>query len=293
VPFSRFDDASGIACRAQIDTSHGSLRLVTKGSGTSATCLFLFFMLLLGSGCTLDDGEPWGFVDADMAVAEPSVGADFEVDSFELEVETVRLITTSAAGSSFGDGAGGEFDPQNPPVGCSLCHGGHCHCDGELVSYEDLRERVASGEAATRNVVANIAPAEAITTSGTVALGQASVGDRTSVDTVEVQLSGLRIDGTLTRDGEQFPTTLSLPGIAGMTWSGPAAMSVGPDSPEIQQILVTLEWQDAWLDAIDLAQLQTDGDGQILIASTSNRDQAQLLAGQVAESSIEVEVLEE
>jgi hypothetical protein len=256
-----------------------------------ATTLVLIIFALSLAGCTLDDGEPWGFVDADMAVAEPAVGADFQVESFDLELSTVRLISTSAASSSARGGGGGEFDPQNPPAGCSLCHGGHCHCDGELVDYDVLRDRVASGSASTQNVVANITPAEAIAASGTVALGRTSVADRTTIDTVEVELAGLRVDGTLTRGGEQIPTTLSLPGIGGMKFSAPATLSVGPDSPEVQQIFVTLDWQDAWLDAIDVDQLETNGDGKILIASTSHRDQAQLIAGQVAESSIEVEVL--
>jgi hypothetical protein len=251
-----------------------------------ATLLVLSTIALSLSGCTLDDGAPWGSIDAKMTIDEPTVGADFEVDSFELELSTVRLVSTSAA-----TGGGGEFDRQNPPAGCTLCHLGHCHCDGELVSYEVLRERVASGTAPTQNVVGNVSPAEAITASGTVALGQAGVGERTSIDTIEVELSSLRIDGMLTRDGEQIPTTLSLPGIAGMTFSAPTTLKVGPDSPDIQRILVTLDWQDDWLDAIDVGQLETDGDTKILIASTSNRGQAQLITGQVAQSSIEVEVL--
>lgn len=239
---------------------------------------------LLLAACTAEDGEPWGYAEAELTVAEPTVGADFEVDSFELEVNTVRLIATSTTSAGTG-----EFDPQNPPPGCNLCHGGHCHCDGELVSYEDLRARVASG-GTTQRAVANIDPGEAITAAGTITLGEASIGERTAVDTVEVELAGLRVDGMLSRDGQQIPTTMSLPGIAGVRFSAPVSMSFGPDAPELQGMTAALTWSDDWFANVDLSALETNSEGEILIASTSNRDAAQLIAGAVADSSIEVEV---
>ncbi len=253
---------------------------------TKRTAIYaMIATLLLTAGCTLEDGAPWGYAEADMTVPEPSVGADFEVESFEIELNTVRLIeTTSSTGGS------GEFDPQNPPPGCDLCHGGHCHCDGELVSYEDLRAQVASGGQTSRHVVANIDPTEPITSIGTVSIGEASVGDRVAIDTVEVELAGLTVEGTLTRDGEQIPTTMSLPGIGGMKFSGPATMSFGPDAPETQTLEIALEWNDNWLDAIDVDQLETNSDQEIVIASTTNRDAAQTIVGQVAESTIQIEV---
>ncbi|MEW5848920.1 MAG: hypothetical protein AB2A00_08900 [Myxococcota bacterium] len=44
---------------------------------------------------------------------------------------TVSTAATSGEGSS-------TFDPANPPPGCTLCHGGHCHCGDRLVPYEEL-----------------------------------------------------------------------------------------------------------------------------------------------------------
>jgi hypothetical protein len=237
------------------------------------------------TACTAEDGNPWGYAEAELTVEEPTVGTAFEVESFELEVNTVRLITTSttSAGS-------GEFDPQNPPPGCNLCHGGHCHCDGELISYEDLRAQVASGGGTSQRVVANIDPSEAITSAGTVSLGDASIGERLALDTVELELAGLRVDGTLTRDGQEIPTTMSLPGIAGMKFSAPATIAFGPDAPEMQSMNIALDWRDDWLQVVNIDELETGDSGEIVIASTSNRGPAEAIVAAIANSSIAVEV---
>ncbi len=244
--------------------------------------LIAIALLIFATGCTLDDGEPWGHVDAQLTVAEPEVAASFEVDSFELEIETVRLIETTAGGS-----ATGEFDPQNPPAGCSLCHGGHCHCDGELVDYDELRARVADG-GADRRVLANVAPDDPITSAGAVELGLASIDERVSIDTVEVELAAVLVRGTLTIDGQDHPTTMSLPGIGGTRFSAPVSLDFGPDSPEVQPLELALVWADGWLEDVDVSALDTTNDSEILIASSANRDAARIIADHVAESSIEV-----
>jgi hypothetical protein len=248
---------------------------------TRLTYVALAVGLLIAGGCTLEDGQPWGWVRAGLQVSEPSVDADFAVDVFELELATVRLIETGAAA-----GTGAEFDPQNPPAGCSLCHGGHCHCDGELVDYDELRARVADG-GASRRVLANIDHEPPITEAARVDLQETSVDARAGVDTIEVELRSLTLEGTLTIDGQDYPTTMSLPGIGGTRFSAPVSMTFGPDSPEDQHLEIELVWADDWLAEVDLDQLDIR-DSEVLIASSSNRDAARLIVERVARSSIEV-----
>jgi len=101
------------------------------------------------SGCMLEDGEPWGRVRADLAIAfEPEAGRvvegrlatakDYRVEVDTLEVELGPMALFAGATSALG------FDPASPPDGYTLCHNGHCHTtDGRLVSYEEIARELA------------------------------------------------------------------------------------------------------------------------------------------------------
>ncbi|MFP4597025.1 MAG: hypothetical protein ACLFVJ_02160 [Persicimonas sp.] len=241
--------------------------------------------ILLASGCTVEDGAPWGYIRADLSVPSPEVSPAFEVASYAIEISTVRLIQTQTASSG-----GGTFDPQNPPPGCNLCHNGHCHCDGELVDYADLQARMDAGGGSSQRVLANLDYPESIITPDSVELGEVSVDEQLTIDVVEVELAAVRVDGTLTRDGEQIPMTLSLPRIAGTKLSTSSAVKNGADAPELQSLSLKVVWKDDWLAEVDLDELQQSADGTILVASTSNRDSASPIVKIVEASSLQLEV---
>ncbi len=242
--------------------------------------------ILLASGCTVEDGAPWGYIRADLSVPNPEVSPAFEVASYAIEISTVRLIQTQTASS----GGGGTFDPQNPPPGCNLCHNGHCHCDGELVDYADLQARMDAGGGSSQRVLANLDYPESIIAPDSVELGEASVDEQLTIDIVEVELAAVRVDGILTRDGEQIPMTLSLPGIAGTKLSASSAVKIGAEAPELQSLSLRVVWEDDWLAEVDLDELQQSADGTILVASTSNRDSASPIVETVEASSLQLEV---
>ena len=107
--------------------------------------------LTLG-GCAWEPGQ--GF-----AVVEPTVRAAYESLSgrdagdgyqrlssdYQLRVDEASLSLSGIELISAG-GAGGSFDPANPPAGYSLCHGGHCHRDdGALIPYEQVTAEMSGG----------------------------------------------------------------------------------------------------------------------------------------------------
>jgi hypothetical protein len=241
------------------------------------------------AGCTASDGEPWGWVEAEQTIARPGVAADFEVESYRVEIATVRLVETVTGEASAGSGT---FDPQNPPPGCSLCHNGHCHCDGDLVDYEDLRQQASSGGGTSRSVLANFTYDEPIESPQPRDLGRVGVGAQTTIDTVEVELAAVRVDGVW-RDGDsRVPMTLSLPGIAGTRLSAAVAVDIGPDAPERQRLELSLRWPEDWFATIEIANLDKQIDGSIELSSISNRSAATSVVGVIAdESSLEAEVV--
>jgi hypothetical protein len=100
--------------------------------------------LLPAAGCTWLSGQPTSTLQVEVEV-EVADAAQPVTTALGFTV-TVEEGWASLAGASLVEegGTGGEaagsstFDPSHPPPGCTLCHGGHCHCDGQLVSYEEL-----------------------------------------------------------------------------------------------------------------------------------------------------------
>lgn len=119
-------------------------------------------------GCALDPGRGFAHLAADLATSfralDPALGRTLEagwlktsssfalkLSELELGVRELRLLGAAPAAS--GSTASCSFDPQNPPAGCTLCHNDHCHCDGELRSYDELRAQVCGGGASTTSAV--------------------------------------------------------------------------------------------------------------------------------------------
>lgn len=94
------------------------------------------------AGCTVQAGQPTSTVTLRAAVQWPQGQNGFQThDGYEIRVDSADATVGGAALSAFSGGGGstgGTFDEANPPPGCTLCHGGHCHCGGQLISYEDL-----------------------------------------------------------------------------------------------------------------------------------------------------------
>lgn len=123
------------------------------------------FLLLLGvlgiAGCTIEDGvgfahlsgRLWStFSGLDSKTGRLTPDGWFKTDnsfSFKLSALQIRVRDIRLQGSALSTGSAGSgdctFDPANPPSGCSLCHNGHCHCGGQLKSYEELKKEVCGG----------------------------------------------------------------------------------------------------------------------------------------------------
>jgi len=137
--------------------------------------LLLFLPSLLLAGCTFTPGS--GFT----TLSGASLGADFRpaargdaesgvftdlgytvtIDAFELELGDAELLELQG-------GAGGLFDPADPPAGYSLCHNGHCHHDdGRLVSYAEIEAELAGGSAAFVPIVTLLSSGDYELLSGT------------------------------------------------------------------------------------------------------------------------------
>ena len=116
--------------------------------------------LLLGSalltGCTLDPGRGFARLQGSLwsrfAGLDPSSGRLLQggwfktATSFELRLDQL-LLEVSSVGALGAAGTAAttvacSFDPASPPAGCSLCHGGHCHCGDKLVSYQELEAQL-------------------------------------------------------------------------------------------------------------------------------------------------------
>lgn len=104
-------------------------------------------------GCTFSDGQPWGQVQASLRVeladtedrltpqGDLRTSKDYAVRIQSMQVEYDALIVELQGESA------ANFDPTDPPAGCSLCHNGHCHCGAALVPYEELAQQAGGGGA--------------------------------------------------------------------------------------------------------------------------------------------------
>jgi len=229
---------------------------------------------------------------------------EFLISAFEVEVREVRV-----------EGAGTEdtatqgtctFDPAHPPAGCTLCHGGHCHCGNELKSYEELEAQVcgAAGSSTTTlatlpvGTVFDLRPDQAEKASAELAectpsceLGRGSVGG------VTVVAERLRLEATL-RDqsiadrlqGATRSVMLDLP-LGGLALKGHPDVATTLDRDQPYGLYLRIRWPVAagLLDGIAWETLEREGD-TIRVDGAHNGDAFALLVEKVGLSVPEVTV---
>lgn len=244
---------------------------------------------LLASGCAISDGEPWGWVDAEITAEgalvesgeEPAAGVAIEsVEAFA----NIRLAETRT--SSGGDGS--SFDPASPPPGYTLCHNGHCHAEsGELVPYEDIREELANSGGSTTVTVARLEESGSLLDGGQILTGDAAIINEAQVDTIELELN-LDIRGTVEVDGDEYGLVILTSPFAIET---PAKISFGPGEPMEQTIQMVLNWSDIQpLEGVDVSTLDRGAD-EIKITQVVNRQAAASIVSALQSGAVELTVI--
>jgi len=141
--------------RGALSSLSGALRGAV--SYTLSWAIALASILLLVA-CAAESGEPWGRVsglelllswESSASRVHPDGGwrtsTSFRVYDLHVTIDYEELTLLSLdEGSSAIGGALTAIDPSAPPAGCTLCHGGHCHCGGELIDYAELLSRGAT-----------------------------------------------------------------------------------------------------------------------------------------------------
>jgi hypothetical protein len=237
----------------------------------SATLRGAALLLLSGlTGCAFGPGEPLALVEASLRaeylVPEDRASADgfarlssdyqVRIDTFTLEIEAVELRGRQAGGG----GAGGTFDPANPPPGYSLCHSGHCHRDdGELIPYEDIRAELARGGVDTVVVVMTLpvgrayelmdGEVTALECEPDCALGEVPVSSMTAL------VRDIRIEGVV-RDARQpsrlageVAFTLTAP--VELTLAAPLQLPADRATPPLAVLEVGLRGRPQLFDGVD------------------------------------------
>jgi hypothetical protein len=108
------------------------------------------------SGCTFEDGDPWGRADLDLSVSWAPESSRLDdagrlktALGYAVAIDALEVVLGPATLELAADGAQVAFDPANPPPQYSLCHNGHCHHDdGRLVDYEDIILELGGGTGA-------------------------------------------------------------------------------------------------------------------------------------------------
>lgn len=108
----------------------------------------------LFSACS-DDGKAMGHATFNMDMAlvttaktetgttyTASNGDQIRIDSLEVEIESVELVSTGTS-----SGSAVEFDPTNPPAPFTNCHGDHCHSteSDAIYTFDEIKQILADG----------------------------------------------------------------------------------------------------------------------------------------------------
>lgn len=205
----------------------------------------LLLLLTLLTGCAFDDGQPWGRVDLTLeATAPPSFrtaeGAAVRLEAITLTVARVDLTLGE-------DRAEATFDPSNPPPGCTLCHGGHCHCGDALVPYDQLGGAAADDTPALTLGAGEATPLAAGATP--IALGACPdrcALPRGTLRRATVTLEALTLRGRADNRDRDFDVTVPLDTAV----TAPLDASFGPGEPAAR-LALTLRLPPELLDGVD------------------------------------------
>jgi len=256
--------------------------------------------LLSSAGCTIEDGV--GFAHLSGRLWSTFAGLDsksgrhtpdgwFKTDnsfSFKLSTLQIRVRDIRLQGSALSTGSAGSgdctFDPANPPSGCSLCHNGHCHCNGQLKSYEELKKEVCGGSSGQslstvgallvnelQSLLGAGTKAENLACQGSCELGQGQASQAQIVlDRIMMQaaLQDKSVANRLAGKELQVSLDLDLAGAA-LTHSFPAAQLMDRQNPYHIDLMVLLSVSERLLDGVQWEKLSCFADA-ITIDSKSN-----------------------
>jgi hypothetical protein len=281
-------------------------------------------------GCTIGDGEGFGRLSARLTGAFDGLdparrriqpdGWYRANNSFELQLATLTLAVREVAllGSAGGSGSPAQstddcaFDPANPPPGCTLCHGGHCHCGSELKDYAELEAEVCAGGSSGPAVVARFGAIEPLALLGPAGeqplvdcsgatdprlaqqQGPACELARGAIEQIRLLLDRLSVTATL-RDpsiedrlaGEQLQLQVDwdLAGAA-LTVDLPEAEPLDRDHDYQLDLTVALGVSDKLFDDVTWHQLQRQG-ALLLVNSAQNRAAAETITAHLAASVLQ------
>ena len=214
------------------------------------TQIFVIALVTLAAslgGCTLDDGQPWGWLEGALTVPEPGVAEAFAVDSYEVEVEGIRLLReTESAEASGSEG----------------CHGDHCHGTQPADSAREPEAELV--HIALGKVLGGPAPFD---------FGEVAIAEQAHVAAAVVEVHAVIVHGQLSRGGQITPATIHLED-AHLEWSGPAHLAFGADAPEHQELAIEVRWPEDWLAEVHLDELQSNSRGEVVIGNGSNVEAA-------------------
>ena len=254
---------------------------------------WFYLALVLLPACTLEDGKGFATLEeVELSATMPSaslvteLGYRVELVSAELTVDDVLFQTLTEGG------AGGGFNPANPPPGYDFCHGGHCHSEsGALVSYEDITRELAAG--APRFDALASAPFDRTFDLLSDAVARSSNIEptaelpRSHLDRVTVGLVAIRLNGNVTGGdlGNQVvPLEVVLP-LGSSAWRE-ITVPIDRDHPprlRFDVALVTL----GMLDEVDFATLASAG--SVTIADPES-EAAEHVVEAILGSPLEVQV---
>ena len=283
-------------------------------------------LVLTTSGCTFEDGVGFAYLSARLYSTFDGVkpgnsrvlsdgwfktadSFEFKLDRLTLKARDLRLQSTAGAGSSAGSSGTCTFDPSNPPAGCSLCHGGHCHCDGKLVSYEDLKAQACGGGATSASTLATLerlpvtrdqellgsgTKNEDLTCAGSCELKQGSASQVSVVLeklTMTAQVRDRSVADRLA--GKTYKVTLDrdLSGAA-LDHQFSSALGMDRDNPYMLDLSVRLPVTDALLDGMEWHKLTAVND-TITINANDNKSAGQTIATSLATTKLQVAVTRE
>ena len=252
--------------------------------------------------CTLEDGHGWVTVSAsasgalyvDAAHASIDGGGTFvtdrgfriTLDALDVTFAELHLLEPASGGAARGSVS---FDPEDPPPGYTLCHGGHCHTeDGQTRSYEEIEAELAragaGGGAVTSTRVAEALPVSGglqllATPPSTADLGAWELGD-VDLAAVAIVLGSFHLHGQTTVDGAPVALTVELAPPDGLRLEASLAAKLGRGGKARAPIEVFVEVAGDLLDGLALENLVLS-QGELRIDAAHNAAIADILTSRV------------